>query len=662
MAYVVSTERRETRPRSRAENKAKANLEHSTVDRIECDNTKRRKRLERDPAKWLKHYLAEAYPRPFDKPHIAIINGAITASETGGRFCVAAPRGIGKSTVLWGVVLMLALSGRQPFPVCVPWAAAALKRAFRFWKTALCFNEVIYADYPEICAPFRHSRGSSQRLAHTIWRDTQQPTGAGLAVGEGIIVFPDNRGCIGGATINGNPRGLNHPMPDGRVLRPTLAMLDDVQDRGTAKSMLQIRDTIEVIDGDVAGMGEAGTNLPMLMSGNCIQVHDVMAYYLDSSRWKSIRVPSIESWPDGWEDGTGEIFELWQTWFDLQQSGGKAAAYYRKHKKDMTRGMVLTSPGTFRKEKGVPDAFCAVMVNYFKMGHDAFQAEAQQKPVDPIAETTPYTLTPQMIQDRADRKRMALSVPDWVTRIFASSDINPSYAFSTVILGFGEDQRSAVLLYSLYKLDLDVKNITPAEYARSLYPELVSHGKSLAGAPFRIEAWAVDAGGAQFDAIAPYSDRISDAVGMPVMGFTGRDSKRYRPWGQSAVRSQVREQCHGCMSIKGGTRIRWVAWNTDHWGEVAQRAWTGAEGGPGTVSLYAGTHTEFAQQICTQKLTGKGEIGGAMHWNWVKLPGKNDFHDAMAQCYALAAYEGIGTGGAMPAKKKARVVIRRPGK
>ena len=49
-----------------------------------------------------------------------------------------------------------------------------------------------------------------------------------------MIVLPSELGCIGGATINGNPRGLNYTLPSGIVLRPTIALLDDVQDRKTA--------------------------------------------------------------------------------------------------------------------------------------------------------------------------------------------------------------------------------------------------------------------------------------------------------------------------------------------------------------------------------------------------------------------------------------------
>jgi hypothetical protein len=241
--------------------------------------------------RWLKHYLAATFTRPFETPHLQIIDGTMQAHQTGGRFAVAAERGIGKSTVLWGMVLYLSLSGQQRYPICVPWADKALKRAFRFWKMALCFNDALGADYPEYCAPFRHARGVPQRVMTTRWRDTDAMTGAQLTVGEGIIVLPARRGCIGGSTINGNVRGLNHPQDDGTVLRPTLVLLDDVQDRGTAKSPVQVADTCDVIDGDVAGVGEAGRQVPMLMSGNCILPDDVMAHYLAHREWEGLRVP-----------------------------------------------------------------------------------------------------------------------------------------------------------------------------------------------------------------------------------------------------------------------------------------------------------------------------------------------------------------------------------
>ena len=107
---------------------------------------------------------------------------------------------------------------------------------------------------------------------------------------------------------------------------------------------------------------------------------------------------------------------------------------------------------------------------------------------------------------------------------------------------------------------------------------------------------------------------------------------------------------------------KWVAWNADYWREAAQKAWTGSVGAPGSCSLPAGNHRDFAEQVCREQLAGKGEVGGAMVWTWNTLPGRHDFGDCMAMLFMGAAWQGIGTSGAAatPAPTKARVVISRP--
>ena len=645
-------------PVSNKDRQAKFVEQHNTIVRLECENRKRRDLLEKSPTKWLKWYLAETYTRKFEKPHTDIIDGAIKADETNERFSVSAERGIGKSTILWGVVLYLNFSGKRKFPICVPWADKALKRAFRFWKNALCFNVRLCADYPEYCQPFKHSRGIAQRVPNILWADTGEMCGAQLTVGEGMIVLPDQLGVLGGSTINGNPRGLNHPQPDGSVLRPDMALIDDVQDRRVAKSPAMIRETIAVIDGDVAGCGEVGRDMPMLMANNCIEPNDVAHYYLHNTEWNALRVPCILKWPAGWNAKKSKARALWDDLHEKLLSGKGAVAFYRRHKKLMTKGMKLSAPAAFKGADKCPDAFFGVIRMYFKMGEVAFMAERQQAPMNPLEEAGPYTLTPALVMSRKT-KRKRFEQPDWVTNVVASTDINPSYALSSVIIGMDEDQTAAVPWYGLHKMS--IPGDTPApQFAKMLFRELTTHGRALAALPCPPSFWAIDAGGAQFDVVIKFVEQSAALTGIPAMGFTGRGAKNYRQYGKTMVRSQRREQCHGCLDRKQGRVIRWVAWNADHWKEVEQRAWLGAIGSPGSVSLFDGPHSEFAHQVCGDKLLGKGEVGGMMLWNWARIPGKNDFGDAMAQGYAASAYMGIGTGGGVvKVKKKAGVIIRR---
>jgi len=237
--------------------------------------------------------------------------------------------------------------------------------------------------------------------------------------------------------------------------------------------------------------------------------------------------------------------------------------------------------------------------------------------------------------------------------------VNPSYALSTVVLGFGEDQSAAVLWYGLHKLAIPGDAPAP-ELAQGLFDQLAIHGKALAGMPVVPEVWAIDAGGAQFDPVIRFAQESSRLCGIGAHGFTGRGAKNYRPYGKT-VSGALREQCHGCLDKKHGRNIRWVAWNSDYWKEVAQRAWLGEIGSPAAVSLFDGLHSEFSMQVCGDKLVGKGDVGGQTFWNWHRAPGKNDFGDAMAQAYALSAYGGVGTGGVPTRRRKVRAVIRRRG-
>ena len=630
------------------------------MPRRSCADPERRARLEADPQAWLVWYLAGTYTRPFERPHREIVAGVMQAHETHGRFVVAAERGIGKSAILWGMILYLAMTGRQIFPVCVPWADGNLKKAFSWWKRQLCFEDKLDADYPEYTAPFRHAKGVPQRVMTTTWEDTHDMTGARLAVGEGIIVFPDSLGCMGGSTINGNIRGLNHTQDDGGLLRPSIVLVDDVQDRKTAKSVVQTADTIAIIDGDVGGCGEAGRDMPMLMACNCIRPQDVSAHYLASAEWQALRIPCVEAWPKGWDDPKHKVHELWEEWHEKVQAGKGALTFYRTNKKAMTKDMKLSAPATFAGKRGCPDAFYGVFQNYYSMGHEAFMAERQQSPVDPIEAAGPYTLTAKIVESRGT-KRTIRERPEWVSSVIISTDVNPSYALSTVVLGFGQDHSCAVMWYGLHKCAI-AHDISAPEHARQLYGVLVAHGQELAGSGLAYDYWAIDAGGANFDAVLRFSGESNRVCGIPAHGYTGRGYDKYNEYGKTYPKNQPRrEQCHLRGDYKDGRWIRWVVWQTDYWKEIMQRAWLGDVGAPGAASLPDGIHGEFARQVCASKLIAKGEFGGKMAWKWHEVPGKRDYFDAMGQGYAAAAFEGIGTGSSNYRKpSKARVLVSRP--
>jgi len=632
-----------------------AKSRHAAVPYRTCADPERRARLEENRAEWMRHYFGGVFYRPFESPHNAIIEGASEAIRTGERFAVAAERGIGKSVIEWSLVVLDVFTGASIFPAYVPWQASAVKRAFRFWRNALCFNPLLDADYPEFTAPFVHSKGVSQRLMATWWDggpNDGEPTGAQLAIVDGMIVLPDCRGCIGSATINGNPRGLNHPTSDGRVLRPTSAILDDVQDRDVAKSERMIHDTVSIIDGDVAGMGEAGTKMPMLMSGNCIEHDDVMAHYLEAENWNAIRIPCVLEWPKGWDDGEGKTAKLWEEWYSRYKSKSPHKAFYRKHKKALTNGFEMSAPGVFAEKPEFPDAYCAVIESYFRMGKEAFWAEKQQQPIDPAAEAS-VKVSPEIVLSRAVGPPRGEAQEDAI-RILAACDINPGTMsrlgsrITWACAGFGMHQTENVIAYGIHKLHMP-KDPTPSQQVSIVYAGLNELRMKMAD-DYGAVMLGYDARGWYNKGVTRGQSLRYNRIDLPgckcsAIGMEGWSSDQYRPTHKTAIRQF--ESCHLSRDRVEQQTVEWLAWDTDWFNLQQLRAWLASPGAPGACTLYKGNHDrEFLQQVTTRSFMGMVNKYKGPVYDWFRKPGANDdYGDCLAMCRALAAYHGITTGG-----------------
>ena len=608
--------------------------------RVERRADRRDASLEADPAAWLLAYLPQTYSRPFEAPHREIIARAVEAIATGGRYCVAAPRGLGKTSLLWGVTLWAVLTGRSAFPVVVAWSERAAKRALAFWRNALAYAERLVRDYWSVCGPFAQARGLAQKVAATWWGDTGAPTHAALRLSDGLIQLPDSRGGLGAASIGGNVRGLNLPLPSGELLRPTLVLVDDVQDRDVARSPSRVRATIERIDADIAGLGNTGASLPILMAANCIAHDDVAAHYLASPSWRASRIPCVVSWPDGFFTPGSRVRALWDQWHEARLDGDDEAArrILAEHREEMERGLVVSAPVALTRDGRT--AAETVMHAYYTLGHDAFVAEYQQQPVTPDDVPGGVHLRRATLAAKVDGERG--EVPPWAVLVVASTDINPSYGLTSVIVAYGVDQTARVVWHGITPLSLPA-TATLAQSVRTLYAALRALGVELVRTVPRLHAWAIDAGGQNFDVVTRFADASPRVARARVLAMTGRASHRYVASGRTVLPGDVREHCHGCATTKHGRTVRWVVWDADYWAEAMQRAVAADVGTPGGLSFARGDHRELYDQLLAVRLAGKADIGGRAVYRWTELPGKHDYHDALAQAYAAAAYLGVGT-------------------
>ena len=622
-----------------------------------------RTRLEKSMTRWIKHHGGEAFESPFSDDHHRVIAKTEQAINTGGTFALAMPRGHGKSTILKWAVMYCMLTGRRKYVVVIAATAEFAQGIIEFCRQQIQESDTLHAHYPHVTTYARATDGKAIKAKFQLRADGKT---SGIQWSKTTLILPEvvdaggkpydsNGAILEGHGLTGHIRGRWKDTKTGKTLRPDLVLLDDPQSRESAESDSQCRMRERIITGDVLGLAGPRKKIAAVMPCTIVRQGDLASRFLDHDihpEWNGEVCSLVQTWPDAQDT-------LWVDYADIFKADGSKAAtkFYKAHRSEMDAGAKVS--WAHRIRDGEVSAIQTAENLLIESG-DQFWAEYQNDPKDPAAALAPYLLTPELIMSRAT-KRNAWERPDWASMVIASTDVNPSYALSTAIPGFGQDQTAAVMWYGLHKMQIPGETSAP-ELARQLYAELVAHGKELAGQPVRPDLWAIDAGGANFDAVIRFCAESTRVCGIQAHAFTGRAGRNYNEYGRTYPKSQPRrEQCHVRKDIKNGRHIQWVVWHADYWREVAQRAWLGDVAAPGACSLCAGEHYEFAHQVTGEKLMGKGEVGGRMMWNWHTTPGKHDFGDCMAQAYAAAAYGGIGTGGQVKRnRKKARVIISKP--
>lgn len=643
------TAKRQAGPMGTAEKKRAERKRERALVRRACEDPARRSRLERDPAGWLIHYMPGSFPLPFSKGHREMIAGAIRAAKTGTGVAVAAPRGEGKTTILRGVSIYLVATRQVRFPVVAGWTHKAATEAFRLWLRMLHGSAELRADYPELTQPFEESTHAARLKAMT-WDDTGTECGADIRATERCIILPDSIAAVASASVQSDVKGLNVTLPSGEILRPDLLLIDDAQDPKRASNPSFVADVVETIEKQWMCLAGPQSRVTTMVACTVAAAGDVSEHFLSRPDFKTIRVARVTAWPDGWAEKGSETRRLWDEWHRelldglADGDGGvRGRKFYRANKTALTAGMAVSWSQRYVKKRKDPDALYSAMFDLYRIGEDAFATEYQNAPIKHGA--TVYELTPDVIVSRTT-DRPAGVVPDWCKVKIAATDINPSYGLTWGVLGFGSDQTSAVLGYGIHEMTV-APGATQGETDRAIYEALVAHGKEMAKLPCRPEAWFIDAGGSAFDVVLRFCEQSAQLVGIQATACTGRGTRNYRPYGKTVV-GTPREQCHLAMDAH---RRKWVAWHADYWREIAQKAWTGSVGAPGSCSLPAGRHREFAEQIAREQLAGKGEIAGVMQWVWHTQPGRHDYGDVMAMAYMGAAFGGIGSSGPVQKKK-----------
>jgi len=623
-----------------------------------------RTRLEKSLTAWMKYHGGEAFDQPFSDDHKRVIDKIETALNKGGLFAVAMPRGHGKSTILKWATLYCILTGRRKFVVIVAATAEMAQAVIEFVRQQIQESDTLHAHYPHVSTYARATDGKAIKARFQLRADGKT---SGIHWSKTTLVLPEvtdkdgkpyasNGAILEGHGLTGAIRGKWKDTKTGKVLRPDFVLMDDPQTRESAESESQCNMRERIITGDVLGLAGPRKKIAAVMPCTIVQPGDLAARFLDHDKhpeWSGETCKLVDKWPNE-QDG------LWKEYAGLYRAGisegrgtKEAFDFYRRHRAAMDKGGVVAWKERVRD--GEISAMQTAQNLLIETG-EQFWAEYQNDPRS--MSVTLYDFTPSVVLSRIDPKRQPGIVPEAARMVLAATDINPSYALTTTLVAFEANQTSAVLWYGLFKsppMPVPPK-ATERETREIVYQALSIHGRQLAGLSCRPQsasgpAWFIDGGGTPEGEVIRFAYNSPQICGVQAVACFGRGWKQYRPVAKKEYRVKVGEQLHLVYQRRDR---QWIIYNADYWREVMQRGFVSDPGAPGSCTLPAGNHTDFAHQVTREPLVRKGEgLSGQVEWIYKQTNEAHDYGDCMHMAYMGAAFNGIG-GGSSPVRSKVK--------
>ena len=328
-------------------------------------------------------YFGEIFYLPWSPDHLRVIDKIERAVRNGGLFALAMARGSGKTVLCEVAVVWAALVGAAPFVCLIASSADRSRDLLENIKTWLETNERLYEDFPEVCFPIR----ALERIVHRQKGQKYQSIPTRIEWAADRIILPTIEGSLSSGVIisssgmkGSDIRGQNLARADGKVIRPSLILVDDPQTTESAWSPSQSERREAILAGDVLGMAGPGQKIAGLMACTVIRPDDMADRILNRDthpEWQGERTKMVNSFPIN--EG------LWAKYAELRADslrndgdGSIATEFYQLHRDEMDLGAKVSWPERYNSDElsGIQHA-----MNLRLRDESAFYAEYQNEPL-----------------------------------------------------------------------------------------------------------------------------------------------------------------------------------------------------------------------------------------------------------------------------------------
>lgn len=636
------------------------------------ENKRRRNAAEKSLRKFCETYFRRRFPLAWSDDHIEQLAAIEQTILDGGLAASAAPRGDGKTTrlemgVLWGVLI-----GAHQYGVLLTATGTHAPKRIGSIKTELLTNDLLAADYPEVCHPIRKMSNVVNRCA-SMHLDGKPcwPGGSETPWSRRRIVLPTvGDSACGGAIIESAglleaTRGLNFARPDGTIARPTVALIDDPQTDRTAKSALQCEEREKAIASGILHLPGPDRTISALLSCTVIRPGDMADQMLDRERhpaWRGTRKKMLLAWP--------ERMDLWDRYGELYRedlaagNDGKAATnFYRRHRRVMDRGGQVS--WKHRKAKKELSALEHAMRLFYR-DRGSFFSEMQNEPEEDEADTIEM-LTAHEIAEHVSGYAQG-EIPPNVERLTFFVDVHkellywavcgwePGFTGHVVDYGTWPEQKTNYfdMAHARQKIS-KARDVTAgsvegkvAQAIDMCFAELAGRDWTRSdGAELHLELGMVDANwGEQTNTVYESCRQAKRKHGLRVLPSHGQPfgpaKKPISRWDRKTTKGLVGDEWH-IPPPSRGRAIRHVLFDAGRRKSFLHRRLATPIGDPGSLTLYHAPPSRH--RLLSEHLTAENGVkASGPHGEltiWQLIPGRdNHWLDCLSGCCTAEAILG----------------------
>jgi len=609
---------------------------------------------------FLQHYFGNVFSEPFTEDRRDMLQSIENAALYGGDQAIAGPRGEGKTRLVLYQGLRLAIKGISRFPIVIGKSQSKAEKDLKTIREKLQQNQQFIDDFPEIGYPFKAIGGWSSRCR----LQTVNGVFTQIEIAPDHLIFPTIEphqlkwggdvellsngqifACMG---IDGPIRGTTF-----RDERPTVAIIDDIEDKEAARSDTLIEKNESVIEEDIGGLGSSAEPISRVFLCT-IQNRKCLAYkYTDPTQkpsWRGRRYRKMIK-PPSRTDLVDQFIDMWKNRKDNDIDAREAYRFWKLNQNEIEHDCQISNPYSYSKKvhsDGEPMELSAIHSYYVRVAKYGPKAVATEIDNDPPEDASAkgIGLTVQVVSSRLNglAKRQ---LPANTVTLTAAIDLGKYYCHWAVV-AWWQGAGGCVVDYGAKQV-LGTDN-TQDHYAAEphIFDALLDWREQIlqtnytdaSGIVRKVDLCFVDSG-----AFTNCAYKFCIDVGRPF--FPSKGIANYRKKKADTNRLFVGDNLH-CEYLPAH-KVALYELDTDYWKQfIHERFMTSTfdENNMlrrGALSLYhtEKKHTMYAEHICAEEYVSEFVEGKGSKQYWNKRRDDNHWLDATYMAAAAAEVYGV---------------------